>query len=454
MKRSEFLIGALAAAGTPAVANEPAPGDTALDRFIAIPTPEYRFNVVSTIHGYGYRARVLSMTSQRWRTAREVDRPEWTHWLTITEPEHRRTNIALLVISGGSNTDHAPARASSIVAEVARRTGAVVAELQVVPNQPLSFAGYPKPLGEDDLVAYSWDKYLHTADETWPLHLPMAKAAVRAMDTVTALLPSVSRFVVGGASKRGWAAWLTAAADKRVVAVVPVVIDTLNVERSALHAYRSYGTWPDALKSYEQYGIMKWFGTPQLDALLKIEDPYNYRERLTMPKLIVNAAGDQFFTPDSSQFYFEGLPGKKYLRYIPNTDHSLSGAATSAAQTGRAFIDGLIANAQGPSYDWDVRDGTLSVTTAAKPLEAKLWHAVNPHARDFRLQSIGHAFHSTEVRGHANRTYSAQLEPPKRGFAAYFMELTYETLADDLFTVTTDVAIVPDVLPFALPPRA
>ena len=45
---------------------------------------------------------------------------------------------------------------------------------------------------------------------------------------------------------------------------------------------------------------------------MRIEDPFNYRSRLTMPKFIINAGGDQFFVPDSSQFYFNELSGTKY----------------------------------------------------------------------------------------------------------------------------------------------
>ena len=36
-----------------------------------------------------------------------------------------------------------------------------------------------------------------------------------------------------------------------------------------------------------------------------------------MPKFLVNAAGDQYFLPDSSQFHFAGLKGENYLRYLP-----------------------------------------------------------------------------------------------------------------------------------------
>jgi len=66
--------------------------------------------------------------------------------------------------------------------------------------------------------------------------LPMTKSAVRAMDTVTAFLGSSrevtsgGRFVVAGGSKRGWTTWTTAAVDKRVVGIIPIVIDVLNIE--------------------------------------------------------------------------------------------------------------------------------------------------------------------------------------------------------------------------------
>ena len=42
-----------------------------------------------------------------------------------------------------------------------------------------------------------------------------------------------------------------------------------------------------------------------------------------MPKYIINGSGDQFFCPDSSQFYFNDLKGEKHLRYVPNVDHSV-----------------------------------------------------------------------------------------------------------------------------------
>lgn len=464
ISRADFLLGSFAAAAGAVLPHAPGytPGfQTALDRYIAKPTPEYRYDLVKTIDANGFHTRVFSMVSQRWRSTREVDKPLWKHWLTITEPAHVKTDTCLLVISGGSTTDKPPDKLDSTAAEVASRTGAIVAELHAVPNQPLHFADEHIARSEDDIIAYSWSKYLRTGDETWPLRLPMTKSVVRAMDTITALYPGVSgkprvsRFIVGGTSKRGWTAWLTPAVDNRVVAIVPVVIDTLNMEASALHAYRAYGFWPQALEPYERMGIMQWIGSPQFDALIRIEDPYTYRDRITIPKLIVNATGDQYFTPDSSQFYFSGLVGEKYLRYLPNTDHSLKGATRSAADTGKAFVDSIIKATPRPRYGWQMlSDGTTTVHTNSKPFSVKLWQAYNPDARDFRLETIGHGFSSSTVADSGGLTYTAKVHRPRRGFIAYFVELAYVTANKDVFTVTTSVRVTPDVLPFRPPALA
>ena len=271
LTRLDFLLRSLATATVGATPlRVPLQSETALDRYIATPTPEYRYDVIETFDNDECRAHVVSMVSQRWRTSHEVDNPVWKHWLLIVEPRQIKTRVGVLLISGGSKGDKPPRNIDPIIMQLAVRTGAVVAELYMVPNQPLTFADDEIPRGEDELVAYSWDRYLRSGDETWPLRLPMTKAAVRAMDTVTAFSartghdPLVDRFVVGGSSKRGWTAWTTAAVDKRVVGIVPVVIDVLNVERSAQHAYRVYGSWPAALQPYEKMGIMKWLGTPQL----------------------------------------------------------------------------------------------------------------------------------------------------------------------------------------------
>ncbi len=38
----------------------------------------------------------------------------------------------------------------------------------------------------------------------------------------------IEKFMVAGASKRGWTTWTTAAVDKRVIAAIPIVMDMAN----------------------------------------------------------------------------------------------------------------------------------------------------------------------------------------------------------------------------------
>jgi len=432
---------------------------TALDRYVAAPDPSYRYELIETIPGDGYAAHVLEMTSQRWRDETEVGRPLWKHWLTIVEPQQVATGTGLLIVGGGSNETKPRARINPLLAMGALATRSVIAELRMVPNQPLTFVGEAQKRSEDAIIAYSWDKYLRTGDETWPLRLPMTKSVVRAMDTVTAFCRSaagggidVDRFVVGGASKRGWTAWTTAVVDKRVVAVAPVVIDLLNVEASFEHHYRAYGFWAPAIAAYQASGIMRWAGTTELTSLLNIEDPFAYRDRLTMPKFVINSAGDQYFLPDSSQFYFDALLGEKYLRYVPNTDHSLKGS--DAPESALAFYEAIVGGRPRPKFSWSFEpDGSIQVKAETRPIAAAVWQAANPIARDFRLEAIGPAYRRSAPEECGGGVYIAKAPEPAQGWVAYFIELTFANGGLCPFKFTTGVRVAPEVLPFGPPPE-
>ncbi|MEN6608535.1 MAG: PhoPQ-activated protein PqaA family protein, partial [Bryobacteraceae bacterium] len=360
-------------------------------------------------------------------------------------------------IGAGWNGKPAPASAQRMLVAVAEATGAVTAEVRMVPNEPLSFPGDKvQRRSEDQIIAYTWDKFLRGADERWPLQLPMTKSATRAMDAVTAFCKSpdgggvtVDKFAVTGASKRGWTTWTTAAVDSRVVAIMPMVIDLLNIEPSFVHHWRVYGKMAPAVKDYDGIGIMDWMGKPECKALLKIVDPYEYRDRYTMPKYLVNSAGDQFFVLDSSQFYFDSLPGEKYLRYVPNTDHSLRGS--DVPQSLLAFFSAVVNGKPRPKFSWTFeKDGSIRVTSADEPREVKLWQATNPNARDFRLDTIGRAWKATKLKRQGG-SWIASVKAPTKGWTAYFVELTFPSGGKIPFKFTTAVRVVPDTLPYPPP---
>ncbi|MAH76104.1 MAG: hypothetical protein CBC62_08570 [Opitutia bacterium TMED102] len=451
--------------------------ESALDRYVAKPDPAYEYRLLSTDKGRGYTTYILEMTSQSYLTKAEVDRMLWKHWVTIVKPSRVAYDTGMLMITGGSNGKEPPTKANDMTVQTAVKTGSVVTELKMVPNQPLRFVGDDRDRYEDAIIAYTWDKYLRTGEERWPMRLPMTKAGVRAMDTVTDFLSkpeggevTVDKFVVAGASKRGWTTWSVAAVDKRVVAIVPIVIDMLNVIPSFKHHYRAYGGYSPAVKDYQEMGIMGWQDTPEYKRLMKFVEPYEFRERFTMPKFLINACGDQFFLPDSWKFYYHDLIGQKHLRYVPNTGHSLGG--TDAVYSMVAYYNGILNQAKLPEYEWAVQeDGSIKVTTATQPKEVLLWQCSNPEGRDFRIEVTDKTWISSRLRPEARGEYVGLVPEPAKGWTAFMVELTYPETAkrsrkvklggrlgkarDTIgipYKFTTGVHVLPEKMPFEFKP--
>jgi len=185
---------------------------------------------------------------------------------------------------------------------------------------------------------------------------------------------------------------------------------------------------------------------------MKIEEPYQYRSRLTMPKLLLNASGDQFFLPDSSQFYFRDLPGTNYLRYVPNADHSLKGS--DAYETILAFYNALINRTELPRFSWKVQpNGSIDVVAATQPSEVKLWQATNPEARDFRLETFGPKWENSTLKASADGRYVGSVPKPAKGWTAYFVELTFPNGTQVPYKFTTQVCVSPDLLPYKFVPQ-
>ena len=230
------------------------------------------------------------------------------------------------------------------------------------------------------------------------------------------------------------------------------MIDLLNIRPSFTHHYEAYGFWAPAVKDYTNMKLMDWIGHSEHRALLEIEDPYEYRERLTMPKFLINACGDQFFVLDSSQFYFNDLPGTKYLRYVPNADHSLRGS--DAFETVMTCYNAVLTGTKLPEFSWTLeKDGSIRVTTKDKPGTVKLWQVSNPNTRDFRLETIGATWTSAPLKGDEKGVYVGKIETPEKGWSAFMVELTYPNKNAPPFKFTTNVRVLPETMPFKLEPK-
>jgi len=432
---------------------------TALDSYVYKPDPSYKWELVGTYPGDGQTTYVLNMTSQTWRTSADVDKPVWTHWMTIVKPTEVKHDKALLFIWQGDNTDPAPTKAQDRSIRIAKETGSVVAEVGMVPNQPLRFTDSPGVARvEDDTIAYTRVKHFTTKDDEWLVRLAMVKAGVKAMDATQEFMKSdaggkvaINQFVVAGASKRGWTTWLVGAVDERVIGIMPMVIDALNSEEITKHHFEVLGFFAPSLEDYVKHGLFPHkIGTPEYQAVLAIEDPYNYRNRarLTIPKFLVNASGDQFFLPDNSRFYYKDLPQEKRIRYVENAAHNLAGS--DAVDSMLAWYNSVITGGKRPDFIWNKVDTNgITLRPLDKPIEVKLWQAHNPKARDFRVESLGKAYTSTVIEPGTEGNYLAQVPMPTEGYTAFFVEVSFDSgIPSAPFKFTTEVSILPDTLPF------
>ena len=458
MKLLNLVFAATAAvllAGAPAIAK----GPNALDAYVAKADPSFGWKVVGPIRGEGYHGAVLELTSQTWSAPKDVDAMVWKHWLTIIVPDKVSHDKAFLYITGGNKGDPAPTKPADRFAKLAMDTASVVVELDDVPNQPLTFAQDPqhKARVEDEIIAYLQARYAKTRDPNQLLRLPMVKSGTQAMTAVQQNLASdaggklkVDGFVVAGGSKRGWTTWLVGAVDKRVVAIVPIVINVLNVNATAIHHWRAMGYFSPALQDYVDAGLIPGqIGKPGLDGVNLIEDPLNYQDRATMkiPKYVINAVGDEYFPPDNTRYGYSKVADPKRLRMIPNSKHSTSG--TDIMESITAFHEAVINGRPIPGYSWSLgKDGVMVVKPGSMAAEVRLWQATNPKARDFRVDTIGKAFTSEKLSMRADGSYVASVPRPAAGYTAWFVEITEPSGGKYPFKFTTEVQVTPDVLPY------
>lgn len=395
-----------------------------LAAYLAKAEPGYAWTVEDTKEVGEVKAWRLKLTSQVWQDI------TWTHDLLVVRPAGVPTGKMLLLNEGGS----ASTQKALYAALLAGKIKAPVAILLGVPNQPL-FDGKK----EDDLIAETFVRYLDSGDASWPLLFPMVKSVVKAMDAVQEFSKKeweapVEKFIVGGGSKRGWTTWLTAANDPRVMAITPMVIDVLNMREQLTHQQKSLGGTSEEISPYTKRGLVPIPDTPRANSLWTMVDPWTYRDRFTMPKLIVLGNNDPYWSTDALNLYWDALPGEKFISYTPNAGHDLTErdeagkkvTADRAINNVSAFVRYQLSGKALPKLGWKhttKEDGSLGLTVTAEPApkQARLWMAKS-ETRDFRKAR----WESKEIELKEGQAVVASVEKPEKGFVAYYADLGYE----------------------------
>lgn len=405
----------------------------ALENYVQAPDPSFEWKVDYHKNVGDFKGTHLRMTSQTWRTN------VWTHQMhVVCPPKVRHPEIAFLFITGdGSGTGYV-----DMLAKLAERAGAVTAVIASVPNQPL-YGGRK----EDALIAYTFQKYMQTGDETWPALFPMVKSAVRGMDAVQAFADKeygckIEKFVVAGASKRGWTTWLTGAVDKRVVGIAPMVIDMLNMKAQTDWAIKVYGKQSEQIRDYTETGLIEHMDSPPMKRLREWVDPYSYRAQYNIPKLLLLGTNDRYWTVDSLRHYWNELPGPKLIFQTPNAGHNLGGGK-EAIETLAAFFQMIADKEELPAMEWSARADDkprLHVKVNRNAKAIRLWMA-DSSDRDFRDEKW--SSRKVEIKP-GSSIADIEVEKPSNGYRAFMGEVVLTSSTGHEYKLSTQVQVVPD----------
>jgi PhoPQ-activated pathogenicity-related protein len=395
-----------------------------LEDYVRRPDASFAWREVGRQSSLLGRTVDLELTSQTWQGI------TWSHRLRIYLPGEDLHPDAMLVFVAGGRTGETPGTTDDLLGVgLARACGARVGMLFSVPNQPL--------LGgksEDDLIVASLLRYRETGDASWPVLFPMVKGAVRAMDALEAWSARegapVRRFALAGGSKRGWVAWLTPAVDPRVLATIPIVIEMVNIQAQRDGWNEAWGRPSVAIEAFTRAGLVDALDTPEGRQLWSLIDPWDYRDRLTLPKLVVNATNDPFWTVDALGRYWDGLSGPKNVVYLPNSGHGCDVHRDYAVNGAGALFRRAVAGKTLPKLDGrhaETADDALElvVTPDEPPTEARVWVATAP-GRDFRAAK----WTARPMEALPGGAFRAVVPRPADGRVALFADLTFAI--DDL----------------------
>jgi len=231
--------------------------------------------------------------------------------------------------------------------------------------------------------------------------------------------------------------------------------------------WQSLGEWSFALDDYQKLHLMNYINTPQFKLMADIIDPMVYHDALAkIPKFLIISSGDEFFLPDSPREFWRQMPGEKYLRVIPNCEHSLAGhdyyTLLQVAEFVNRFLNKTLPGTLDYTLVYSNTTASITVKPPIKPASVTMWQAttLSTTRRDFRLIICGdignpNCFQPVlwlpqSLSPNPDGTYSASIRALPDRWIGFMIEVEYrrDDDPDHYMEVTSEVNIVPDRYPF------
>jgi hypothetical protein len=241
-----------------------------------------------------------------------------------------------------------------------------------------------------------------------------------------------------------------------------------------------------------EMNIMTRLDTPEMVMLQEQEDPFWYKDRLTMPKLVVNAVLDEFQQPDDTRYWWDQMPEPKHFLMTPNAEHSEATGILEIVPAIGTWLEYLLERAKVPQFSWTIDSATGEIVATLDDVgdvhKASMWWAYScgnnadgVKRRDFRIMSLdspcecgqesdGYCLNlksfwteeelTATVDASGARTYRAKMDAPGDGrYVAFFIDIKYEKRKEKglnglphdkpgQLEFTTEVSVWPNTFPY------
>jgi PhoPQ-activated pathogenicity-related protein len=222
----------------------------------------------------------------------------------------------------------------------------------------------------------------------------------------------------------------------------------LNMKAQTRWAQQMYGAQSERIRAYTELHLVDRMDDPRMVELRGWTDPWSFRARYTMPKLVLLGTNDPYWVVDALRHYWSDLPEPKLVFQTPNAGHDLAGNREAAPMLA-AFVQSVADRQPLPRMSWEFKaDGSNAVAVAVsldQPAKTfHLWTAASP-IRDFRKAK----WSSVELPTNTGTNVVAKVQTPRDGFRAYLVEAELALPGGQTYKLSTEARVTPDGPPAA-----
>ena len=389
---------------------------------------------------------------------------QWEHNVSLFIPKHVTHDTALLYLDSGvlhpKGTKYFPIAINAF--SIAKKTNSIVIEARDLPNQSLILTkkldttknkiANPEPSVEkkgSQLLIYSFEKFIEDpyTNKHLPLLLPMVKSITQIMTECQFFLEkqniTVNKFVVSGCSKRGWAAWMAAAVDKRICAIIPIVADFFYINK----LLKSDGNINKMLGiSNKEILTNKSKKSDALNQLTQTIDLSKYIANINIPIFNISCLNDEILPADHHLSYLNQLNSNYYLRSVSRCGHFINKEKPSVInESVCAFYGSLISERKLPEIKHKIEKDKLIVTTTEQDRIKKIVLRTTVSYDELFMKKMNKSVNFLKFLSYdkKNKQITVRLKNRHNLYSAYTVEITYKNKPFNDLTLTTPVIVLP-----------